>query len=135
MILILNKYIDNNINILANEYLYITCWSTINNITLNIYNDFITKYHNKFPDLKIRSDKALEYYNIYSNENNNEQYIINAHGNTYDNYFIIPSNMIIIMQTPINEFAHVRRFNISNPNNIMPPCYINKNHDEYIKSI
>ena len=134
MTLILNKYIENNINISEHEYLYITCWSTIDNITLSIFNEFITKYHNKFPDLKLRSDKALQYYNIYSNENNNKQYIINAHGSTLDDYFIIPSNIMIIMQTPINEFAYQRRFNISNPN-IMPPCYINKNHNEYINSI
>ena len=134
IILILNKYIENNINITANEYLNITCWSTINNITLSIFNDFITNYHNKFPDLKLRSDKALEYYNIFTNENNNKQYIISAHGKTLNNYFIIPSNMMIIMQTPIDEFAHYNIYNKNNSNNIIPPCFINKNYEEYIKS-
>ena len=135
IILILNKYINYNYNISAYDYLNITCWSIIDNTTLSIFNDFITKYHNKFPDLKIRSDKALEYYNIFTNNNNNKQFMINAHGKTLNNYFIIPSNMMIIMQTPINDLAYNKRYNIKNPNIILPPCYINKNYDEYIKSI
>ena len=132
---ILNKYIENNINILANDYMHITCWSTINNITLNIFNEFITEYHIKFPDLKLRSDIALEYYNIFTNENNNKQYIISAHGRTINNYFIVPSNMMIIMQTSINDLAYYRTYNISSPNNIVPPCFINKNYEEFTRSI
>ena len=106
MILILNKFIDDKMIISIIEYGDLSCWSTINNITLNIFNNFITKYHINFPDLKIRYEIASNYYDLFTHEYNNKQYLINGHGKTINNYFIIPSNMIIIMHTPINEIAY-----------------------------
>ena len=128
MILILNKYINSNYDISVYEYMFITCWSTINDITLHIFNDFIKRYHDIFPDLKIRSDKALQYYDIYINEINNKQYIIDALGETLNNYFIVPSNMLIIMQTSTDNLAYYHIYDKSNPDNIVPHCYINKNY-------
>ena len=71
-----------------------------------------------------------------------------GHGNILNDYFIVPSNMMIIMHTHVENLAYTHDINqigndnpfVSNirniiSNNIVPPCYINKNYNEYINSI
>lgn len=133
--MILDIYIKNKVNITSNEeYIFLSCWSTINEITLNIFNKFINEYHKLFPELKNRSDIALSYFNNIIQTNNNEQYMICGHGVALNYYFIVPSNIMIIMSIPLNSSLYGIQYNNLYSNTIYPPCFINKNNNEYIRS-
>ena len=131
--LILNKIIENKKEITVKDYIPITCWSTINYITLNLFNNFITEYHINFPDLKKRYEYAKNHYDNIIQTGNYEQYIISGHGSIINNYFIVPSNVMIIMQTSVENYGY--SYKINNNMSITPPCNINKNYNEYINSI
>ena len=135
--LILDKIIKKRKEITMEEYSYITCWSTNDETSLFYFNKFIQKYHQNFPDLKKRYEYAKNHYDNFIQTDNNKQYIINAHGEGKTNYFIVPFNVILIMHTFVENPAYTfKNYNVvSNDLNIVPPCFINKNYNEYINSM